>query len=62
MITALALNCTLKPSPETSSTQRLVEEVLAEMAKHGAHGEQVRIADFDVKPGVDTDMAPTPAQ
>ena len=56
MVRALALNCTLKPSPAASSTDKLAEEVLRALAEHGATGEQVRVVDFDVKPGVEADM------
>jgi multimeric flavodoxin WrbA len=54
--TALVLNCTLKPSPEPSSTQKLADEVLAELASHGITGETVRVVDHDVRPGVQADM------
>lgn len=54
--TALVLNCTLKPSPERSSTQKLADEVLAALATHGITGETVRVVDHDVKPGVYADM------
>ena len=56
MIRALALNCTLTPSPGTSSTELLAGQVLAAMAEHGVEGEQLRVVDFDVKPGVEADM------
>jgi len=56
MIRALALNCTLKTSPATSSTELLADQVLAVIAGHGAQVEQVRVVDHDVKPGVDADM------
>jgi multimeric flavodoxin WrbA len=56
MIRALALNCTLKPSPASSSTELLADQVLAALAEHGAGGEQIRVVDLDVKPGVETDM------
>lgn len=55
-LTALALNCTLKPSPETSSTEKLAREVLDALAGHGIAGDLVRVVDFDVRPGVQTDM------
>ena len=55
-LTALALNCTLKPSPETSSTEKLAREVLDALAGHGVSGELVRVVDHDVRPGVTTDM------
>jgi multimeric flavodoxin WrbA len=56
MIRALALNCTLKPSPASSSTQLMADQVLAALAERGAEGEQLRVVDFDVKPGVELDM------
>ena len=56
MVRALALNCTLKPSPATSSTELLADQVLAALAENGADGEQLRVVDFDVKPGVEADM------
>jgi multimeric flavodoxin WrbA len=55
-LTALALVCTLKPSPASSSTEKLAREVLTELETHGVTGEVVRVVDHDVKPGVDTDM------
>jgi multimeric flavodoxin WrbA len=56
MPTALVLNCTLKPSPGASSTALLAQQVLDALEPHGFEGDQVRIADFDVKPGVEHDM------
>ncbi len=56
MVTALALNCTLKPSPSESSTGIMLDLVLTELAKHGVEGEQVRVLDYDVRPGVEADM------
>jgi len=55
-LTALALVCSLKPSPQKSSTEKLTGELLAELEQHGVTGESVRVVDLDVKPGVDTDM------
>jgi multimeric flavodoxin WrbA len=55
-LTALALVCTLKRSPEPSSSELLANQVLAELKKHGVEGESLRVVDFDVKPGVKTDM------
>jgi multimeric flavodoxin WrbA len=54
-ITALVLNCTLKPSPETSSTQLLATQVLEALEQHGAEGEVVRVVDHGVRFGVSTD-------
>ena len=53
---ALALVCSLKPSPADSSSDLLASQVLAALAEHGATGEAVRVVDHDVKPGVETDM------
>ena len=55
-LTALAFNCTLKPSPESSSTEKLGRELLDALAGHGVTGELVRAVDHDIKPGVQTDM------
>jgi len=55
-LTALALNCTLQPSPTASSTQLLADQILTALAEHGVEGSSVRVVDFDVKPGVQTDM------
>jgi multimeric flavodoxin WrbA len=55
-LTALALNCTLKPSPAESSTDLLLAQVMAALGDHDVAGETVRIVDHDVKPGVETDM------
>lgn len=52
---ALALICTLKPSPARSSSQLLAEQVLEALAGHGVSGEAVRVADHDVGPGVTAD-------
>ena len=54
--TALALVCTLKPSPESSSTELLASQVLESLAKHGVTGTSLRVVDEDVRPGVLTDM------
>jgi multimeric flavodoxin WrbA len=55
-LTALALVCTLKPSPAESSSELLASQVLAELKKVGVTGSSVRVVDHDVKHGVDTDM------
>ncbi len=52
---ALILNCTLKPSPATSSTEALARVVVAELEKGGAETEMVRLVDLNLKPGVKTD-------
>ncbi|MER6195407.1 flavodoxin family protein [Streptomyces cyaneofuscatus] len=53
---AVALVCTLSPSPAPSSSQLLAEQTMAALAEHGVTGRTIRIADHDVKPGVETDM------
>ena len=53
---ALALVCTLTPSPAPSSTQLLAQQLLDALADHDVTGTLVRVVDHDVKPGVDTDM------
>lgn len=55
-LTALALVCTLTPSPAASSSDLLARQVLAALGDHGVTGTHVRIVDHDVKPGVETDM------
>ncbi|GHE45073.1 NADPH-dependent oxidoreductase [Streptomyces vinaceus] len=53
---AVALVCTLSPSPKPSSSQLLAEQTMAALADHGVTGKVIRIADHDVKPGVEVDM------
>lgn len=52
---ALVINCTLKPSPETSNTDLLAEEVIAALEERGVTVERVRAVDYDIKPGVSSD-------
>jgi multimeric flavodoxin WrbA len=53
---AVFLNCTLKPSPDTSNTDALARVVAEELARHDVESEFVRVVDHDVKPGVENDM------
>jgi multimeric flavodoxin WrbA len=53
---ALALVCSLKPSPAPSSSEKLARQVLQEFGSHGVSGDVVRVVDHDVKPGVEIDM------
>jgi multimeric flavodoxin WrbA len=55
-LTAVALACTLKPSPAESSSELLASQLLAELSKVGVSGTSLRVVDFDVRPGVETDM------
>ena len=54
-LTVLALNCSLKPGAEVSSTEKLLREVLKELADHDIKGEIVRVVDLNIKPGVRSD-------
>jgi multimeric flavodoxin WrbA len=53
---ALALVCSLKPSPAPSSSDLMARQVLDELGRHGVTGDVVRVVDHDVKPGVEVDM------
>jgi multimeric flavodoxin WrbA len=55
-LSALALVCSLKPSPAPSSSDVMARQVLDELAKYGVTGSVVRVVDHDVKPGVEVDM------
>ena len=52
---ALILNCTLKSSPEPSNTEALLNVVAAAIRHHEVEVDVLRIADYDVKPGVTDD-------
>ena len=52
---ALVLNCTLTPSPESSSTELLGRQLLTALEEQGAGGELVRVVDHDVRFGITTD-------
>lgn len=54
--TALALVCTLKASPASSSSDLIARQVLAELEKHGVSGRTMRVVDHHVAPGVEKDM------
>jgi len=49
---ALALNGTLKPSPEQSSTEALTRVVLDALGAQAVDCEMIRLADYDIAPGV----------
>ncbi|WP_309102350.1 NAD(P)H-dependent oxidoreductase [Microbacterium sp.] len=55
-LTALVINCTLKPSPSESSSDLLGSQILAALAQHGVVGETIRAVDHDILPGVLKDM------
>ena len=52
---AIVLTCTLKRSPEESSTDLIGREVLEALADHGVEGDLVRVVDHPVRFGVTTD-------
>jgi multimeric flavodoxin WrbA len=54
-LTALVLNCTLKPAPTASSSEVLGRELLDAFAEHGVTGDVVRVIDEQVRFGVQTD-------
>jgi multimeric flavodoxin WrbA len=53
---ALIINCTLKPAPETSNTEALAKVVETAIQARGAETEMVRALDYEIKPGVESDM------
>ncbi|WP_314423293.1 NAD(P)H-dependent oxidoreductase [uncultured Microbacterium sp.] len=55
-LTALAITCSLKPSPSESSSDLLGSQILDALADHGVTGSLVRAIDVDISPGVEADM------
>jgi multimeric flavodoxin WrbA len=53
---AVALCCTLSPSPAESSSQLLAEQVCAQLSRHDCACELIRLVDHDIRPGVAVDM------
>jgi multimeric flavodoxin WrbA len=54
-IHALILNCTLKRSPEPSSTEALGKVMVRALETHGATCEMLRVVDHNLLPGVSSD-------
>lgn len=52
---AFALTCSLKSSPEDSSTDLITRQLLDALQEHGVETEMVRAVDHDIKPGVSAD-------
>ncbi len=52
---ALFLNCTLKPSPETSNTRALIDKVAGLLSELDVTSETVRVADYHVAFGISSD-------
>ncbi|MBT1118184.1 flavodoxin family protein [Stutzerimonas nitrititolerans] len=57
-LSALAINCTLKASPQQSSCDLLLTQAQRDLEKLGVTCEQLRAVDFDIKPGVTSDEGP----
>jgi multimeric flavodoxin WrbA len=53
---ATIINCTLKPSPEASNTEALASVVVDALTEHDIETELIRALDYEIKPGVETDM------
>jgi hypothetical protein len=49
------LNCTLKSGPQESPTQKLLDQLLRALARHGVTTSSERAVDHDIKPGVSAD-------
>ncbi|WP_461186570.1 flavodoxin family protein [Arthrobacter sp. Z4-13] len=55
-LTAIALICSLTPSPAPSSSELLARHVLDQLESHGVGTASLRVVDHNVMPGVQTDM------
>lgn len=55
-LSAVYLNCTLKPSPQVSNTQGLMDVSIGIMRGQGVSVETIRTVDHDIAPGVYPDM------
>jgi multimeric flavodoxin WrbA len=53
---AIVVNCTLKPLPQISNTDRLAQNAVAIMRAQGVVVDEVRAVDHVIPPGVQTDM------
>lgn len=53
---AVVINATLKPSPQISNTEKLIQISLNIMKKHGVKTEVIRSVDYTIAPGVYPDM------
>ncbi len=54
-LTAVFLNCTLKPSPTASNTEALANKVIEWLDHLGVASEMIRVVDYDVKHGATSD-------
>lgn len=53
---AVALVCSLNPSPTKSSSDLIATQLLEELKQHGVAGTSIRVADHMIKHGVAVDM------
>jgi len=61
-LSAVFVNCTLKPNPQRSNTDGLIAVPKAIMEKHGVSTTVLRAVDHDIAPGVYPDMREHGAQ
>lgn len=54
-LSAFGLNCTLKHGLQPSSTQKLLDQLMSELQKHGVSTATERALHHDIKPGVSND-------
>lgn len=57
-LSAIAINCTLKKSPATSSCEKLLSQVADALRNLGVSCDLVRAVDFAISPGVTSDEGP----
>jgi multimeric flavodoxin WrbA len=55
-LTAVALVCSLKRSPASSSSELIAEHVCEQLSAAGVKTESLRCADYAIAPGVEADM------
>ncbi|MCV7283109.1 flavodoxin family protein [Mycolicibacterium flavescens] len=55
-LTAVALVCSLKPSPAESSSALMAEHICENLRSAGVQTESVRCVDYAIAPGVEADM------
>jgi multimeric flavodoxin WrbA len=55
-LTAVALVCSLKPSPAPSSSELMAEHVCEQLRAAGVKSETLRCVDHSISPGVEADM------
>jgi multimeric flavodoxin WrbA len=55
-MSAIALVCSLKPSPAASSSELMAEHVCEQLRGHGVKTDSLRCVDYSIAPGVETDM------